>query len=49
MGDLLKDGIRGLSSSNGQVEASNKTILHGLKTRLEKAKGKWADELPSIL
>ena len=35
--------------ANGQAEASNKTILYGLKTRLEKAKGKWVDELPSIL
>ncbi|XP_052185169.1 uncharacterized protein LOC127796808 [Diospyros lotus] len=35
--------------ANGQAEASNKTILHDLKTRLEKAKGGWADELPSIL
>ncbi|XP_052189945.1 uncharacterized protein LOC127799756 [Diospyros lotus] len=35
--------------ANEQAEASNKTILHGLKTRLEKAKGGWADELPSIL
>ncbi|XP_052176717.1 uncharacterized protein LOC127791027 [Diospyros lotus] len=35
--------------ANEQAEASNKTILHGLKTRLEKVKGGWADELPSIL
>ena len=35
--------------ANGQAEVSNKTILHGLKTRLKKAKGKWADELLSIL
>ena len=35
--------------ANGQVEVSNKTILHGLETKLEKAKGKWVDELPSIL
>ena len=35
--------------SNGQAEASNKTILDGLKKRLEKAKGKWAEELPSVL
>ena len=34
---------------NGQAEASNKTIMHELKTRLEKAKGKWADELPNLL
>ena len=35
--------------SNGQAEASNKTIQYGLKKRLEKAKGKWAEELPSVL
>ncbi|XP_028106474.1 protein NYNRIN-like [Camellia sinensis] len=35
--------------SNGQAEASNKTILDGLKKRLEKAKGKWAEELPNVL
>lgn len=31
--------------SNGQAEASNKTILDGIKKRLDKAKGKWPDEL----
>ncbi|XP_028056781.1 uncharacterized protein LOC114260792 [Camellia sinensis] len=35
--------------SNGQAEASNKTILDGLKKRLKKAKGKWAEELPNVL
>lgn len=35
--------------SNGQAEASNKTILDGLKKQLEKAKGKWVEELPSVL
>ncbi|XP_028076941.1 uncharacterized protein LOC114278991 [Camellia sinensis] len=35
--------------SNGQAEASNKTILDGLKKRLEKAKGKRAEELPNVL
>ncbi|CAL5335299.1 unnamed protein product [Camellia sinensis] len=35
--------------SNGQAEASNKTILDGLTKRLEKAKGKWAKELPNVL
>lgn len=35
--------------SNGQAESSNKTILDGLKKRLEKAKGKWAEELPDVL
>ena len=35
--------------SKGQAEASNKTIVSSLKKRLEKAKGKWADELPAVL
>ncbi|XP_028125309.1 uncharacterized protein LOC114322227 [Camellia sinensis] len=35
--------------SYGQVEASNKAILDGLKKRLETAKGKWAEELPNVL
>ena len=35
--------------SNGQGEALNKTILDGLKKRLEKAKGKWAEELLNVL
>ena len=35
--------------SNGEAEVTNRTILHGLKTRLNDAKGFWADELNSIL
>ena len=35
--------------SNGQAEAVNKTILNGLKRRLDGAKGKWAEELPNVL
>ncbi|CAH9054188.1 unnamed protein product [Cuscuta epithymum] len=35
--------------SNGQVESSNKIIVSNLKKRLEKAQGRWADELPLIL
>ena len=35
--------------SNGQAEASNKTILGGIKKRLEAAKGRWVEELPSVL
>ena len=31
--------------SNGQAEASNKTLLTALKKRLDSAKGKWVDEL----
>uniref|UniRef100_A0A2N9IVS7 Integrase catalytic domain-containing protein n=1 Tax=Fagus sylvatica TaxID=28930 RepID=A0A2N9IVS7_FAGSY len=34
---------------NGQAESSNKTLLDGIKKCLEKAKGRWVEELPSIL
>ena len=35
--------------SNGQAEAVNKTILNGLKKRLDGAKGRWAEELSNML
>ena len=35
--------------SNGQAEVVNKTILNGLKRRLDGAKGRWAKELPNVL
>ena len=35
--------------SNGQAESSNKTIINSLKKRLDKAKGRWAEELPAVL
>uniref|UniRef100_A0A2N9FQ06 Uncharacterized protein n=1 Tax=Fagus sylvatica TaxID=28930 RepID=A0A2N9FQ06_FAGSY len=34
---------------NGQAESFNKTILNGIKKRLEEAKGRWVEELPTIL
>ncbi|GFY97881.1 hypothetical protein Acr_12g0004220 [Actinidia rufa] len=34
---------------NGQAEATNKTIMNRIKKRLEKAKGKWVDELVNML
>ena len=34
--------------ANGQAESSNITIIKTLKKRLKKAKGLWADELPSV-
>ncbi|GFY95165.1 hypothetical protein Acr_10g0005500 [Actinidia rufa] len=34
---------------NGQAEATNKTIMNGIKKRLEKAKGRWVDELANVL
>ncbi|RVX10500.1 Gag-Pol polyprotein [Vitis vinifera] len=35
--------------SNGQAEATNKTLITALKKRLEQAKGKWVEELPDVL
>ena len=35
--------------SNDQAEATNKAIVNGLKRRLESAKGRWVEELPSVL
>ena len=35
--------------SNGQAKAVNKTILNGLKKRLDRAKGRWAEGLPNVL
>ncbi|XP_068487032.1 uncharacterized protein [Phaseolus vulgaris] len=35
--------------TNGQVESANRVLLRGLKRRLEKAKGTWADEVPRIM
>nr|CAN71386.1 hypothetical protein VITISV_010559 [Vitis vinifera] len=35
--------------SNGQAEATNKTLITALKNRLEQAKGKWVEELPGVL
>ncbi|XP_027077127.2 uncharacterized protein [Coffea arabica] len=39
----------GHPQANGQVENANRTILQGLKTRLELAQFNWLDELPSVL
>ena len=37
------------SQSNGQAEATNKTLLSALKKRLKKAKGKWVEEFSDVL
>ncbi|XP_020224200.1 uncharacterized protein LOC109806238 [Cajanus cajan] len=54
--DFLRElGIKHLPTSvehlqtNGQAEAANKVILRELKKCFGNAKGKWAEELPSIL
>ncbi|XP_012833163.1 PREDICTED: uncharacterized protein LOC105954039 [Erythranthe guttata] len=35
--------------ANGQVEVTNRTLMEGIKKRLEKAKGSWVEELHSVL
>jgi len=35
--------------TNGQVESANRILLRGLKRRLGKAKGVWAEEVPRIV
>ena len=35
--------------SNGQAEATNKSIVNGLKKRPDNSKGRWAEELLSVL
>ncbi|KAK6142935.1 hypothetical protein DH2020_023283 [Rehmannia glutinosa] len=35
--------------ANGQVEVTNRTLVRGLKARLERAGGGWVDELQSVL
>ena len=58
--DLFRDfcsqlGIKNHFSSpahpqaNGQVKVTNQSLLKIIKTRLERAKGIWPEELPSVL
>lgn len=35
--------------TNGATEVTNRTILQGLKKRLDTFKGKWLEELPNVL
>jgi len=35
--------------TNGQVESANRVLLRGLKRRLEKEKGTWAEEVPRFV
>ncbi|KAJ9565034.1 hypothetical protein OSB04_001000 [Centaurea solstitialis] len=50
-----KRGIKLITStprypqSNGLAESSNKVIINSIRKRLKGAKGKWVDELPSVL
>ncbi|KAJ9552762.1 hypothetical protein OSB04_016807 [Centaurea solstitialis] len=48
-------GIRLITStprypqSNGLAESSNKVIINSIRKRLKEAKGRWVEELPSVL
>ena len=35
--------------TNGLAESDNKTIINSIRKRLKSAKGKWVEELPSVL
>ena len=35
--------------ANGLAESSNKTIINSIRKRLRSAKGRWVEELPSVL
>ena len=39
----------GHPQAHGHMEVTNRTILRNLKTRLEKSKIEWMEDLPSIL
>jgi len=46
--DLAKSTPR-YPQGNGQAEAANKTLLDGLKKRLDANNGSWSDELEGVL
>lgn len=39
----------GNPQANGQIEVANIIVLQYLNTRLDQAKGLWAEELPGVL
>ena len=51
----MKLGIKQVFASvehpqtKGQDESANRVLLRGLKRRLDKAKGTWAEEVPRIV
>ena len=49
LGIINRYSILAYPQSNGQAKAINKTILNGMKRRLDGAKGNWAEELPNVL
>ncbi|CAL1387826.1 unnamed protein product [Linum trigynum] len=48
-GVILRFSSVAYLQANGQAEAANKTIYHGLHTRLMGVKGRWVEELPIVL
>ena len=50
-GGRNKTGVRigWAPRTNGQVESANRVLLRSLKSRLEKDKGTWAEEVPRIV
>ncbi|CAL1399575.1 unnamed protein product [Linum trigynum] len=48
-GVVLRFSSVAYPQANGQAEAANKSILHGLHTRLLEANGRWVEELPCVL
>ena len=49
LGIVNRYSISTYPQGNGQAEAINKTIVNGLKKRLNDAKGRWVDELAHVL
>ena len=49
LGIINRYSILAYPQSNGQAKATNKAIVNRLKRRLEGVKGRWAEELPSVL
>ena len=52
MGQLKIEFYNSISSyphCNSQVEATNKTFINEINTRLEKTKAQWVKELPNVL
>ncbi|KAL0412083.1 UNVERIFIED_CONTAM: hypothetical protein Slati_3798000 [Sesamum latifolium] len=39
----------GSPQANGQVEVTNRVLVQGIKRRLERVGGNWAEELTSVL
>ena len=49
MGIRHRYSTLGYPQGNGQAKAVNKVIVNGLKKRLDKAKGRWVEELPHVI